>query len=193
MLVALISESLPIPYLLAAQWPPIHPMLVNFTAALVPASFLFDALGAWKKNESLRAAGWYALLLAACITPLTILFGWLWMEDMDHWQMPIHQWLGTSLGVLLIALAVWRGRLHRQNHPPRAGYATVAGVLLLAFMFQGELGASMSFGRGVILSSEEHADEDHDHASEASHDESSQPHAADAHESAEHDAPEHSH
>ncbi len=150
----------------ASSWqlPPLHPLLVNFTAALVPTSLLFDLLGGWRNNDRLRAVGCWTLLLAACLTPLTILFGWLWMgqmADMDHWQMPIHKWLGTSLGVALIALAMWRGWLYRRDQNPRWAYAMVAGLLLLAFAAQGDLGASMSFEKGIIFSSSEEHETSH--------------------------------
>ncbi len=137
------------------ELPPLHPILVNFTAGLVPASFALDLLGAWLKKDALRAAGWWTLLLAACLTPLTALAGWLWkrsMGDMDHWQMPIHMWLGISLAVLFILMAIWRGWLYYHSHSPGWAYASVAAVLLGALMFQGDLGGSMSFGRGIFIS-----------------------------------------
>jgi uncharacterized membrane protein len=143
---------------------------VNFTAALVPTSFLFDLLGAWRKNDRLLAVGWWTLLLAACLTPVTILFGWLWMgsmADMDHWQMPVHKWLGTSLGAALIVLAIWRGWLYRRERGPGWSYAAVAAVLLLAFAAQGDLGASMSFEKGIVFSSSEEHEATHDQNSDA--------------------------
>lgn len=52
------------------ELPPLHPILVNFTAALVPASFVSDVLGRFLRRESLRSAAWWMLLYAAIITPL---------------------------------------------------------------------------------------------------------------------------
>jgi uncharacterized membrane protein len=142
----------------ASAWSsvPFHPVLVNFTAALLPASFLFDLLGAWTKKPSLRAAGWYTLLLAAIITPFTALAGWLWlgsMGDMDHWQMPIHKWLGTSAAVLVILYACWRGWLYRHDRSPGWLYAIAALVLFAALLCQGDLGGSMTFDRGIVIKS----------------------------------------
>ena len=136
---------------------PFHPILVNFTAALLPASFLFDQLAAMSKRESLRAAAWYTLLLAAIVTPLTAAAGWLWLKsmgDMAHWQMPIHKWLGTGAAVLVILYACWRGSLYRRGRAPGLLYALAALVLFGALLYQGELGGSMSFERGIVLSSE---------------------------------------
>ncbi|HET9869594.1 MAG TPA: DUF2231 domain-containing protein, partial [bacterium] len=46
----------------------LHPILVNFTAALVPFSVAADAAARWRKDETLRHAAWWALLAAALIT-----------------------------------------------------------------------------------------------------------------------------
>lgn len=54
---------------------PLHPILVNFTAALVPASLLSDVLGRVLKRDTLLHAGWWMLLYAAAVTPLTALAG----------------------------------------------------------------------------------------------------------------------
>ena len=143
---------------------PFHPMLVNFTAALVPVSFLFDLMGLWLGKEQLRAVGWWTLLSAAALTPFTALAGWMWMRSMDHAQhgaMGTHQWLGISLAVAIVALAAWRGWLHWHVATPRWLYAAAAVIVLGALVYQGELGASMSFGRGIVLSSG--ADGGHEH------------------------------
>jgi len=53
-----------------------HPILVNFTAALLPLSFLSDVLGRMLRRQSLHNAGWWLLLYAVLITPLTVAAGW---------------------------------------------------------------------------------------------------------------------
>src|SRR5437763_15573152 len=63
-------------------FPPLHPIFVNLTAGLFPASVLFDLLGRWLNRPSLRAAGGWTMLLVAIVTPLTALFGWLWLPSM---------------------------------------------------------------------------------------------------------------
>ena len=136
---------------------PFHPIFVNFTAALLPASFLFDLLAASTKKEPLRAAAWYTLLLAAIVTPITAAAGWLWlhsMGDMGMWQMRIHKWLGTGAAVLVILYAIWRGRLYHRGRSPGVLYMLAALVLFAALLFQGDLGGSMSFERGIVIHSE---------------------------------------
>lgn len=128
--------------------PPLHPILVNFTAGLFPMAILADLLGRLLRRKSLHAAAWWMLLFAAVITPFTALAGWLWYSqvgDMGHVQMHIHPWLGSSFAILLPLLAVWRGRVYARDQTPSRGYLISAAILLLALMVQGHLGATMSF------------------------------------------------
>jgi uncharacterized membrane protein len=84
----------------------LHPILVNFTAALAPVSVVGDAIGRLCQDESLRHTGWWTLFGATAITPFTALAGWLfWMpDDSGVTGMTIHKWLGTGLAVLLFGL-----------------------------------------------------------------------------------------
>ena len=152
---------------------PFHPMLVNFTAALVPVSFCFDLFGVLLRKEQLRAVGWWTLLSAAGVTPFTALAGWLWMRSMDHADhglMTVHQWLGISLAIVIVALAAWRGWLQWRAAKPGWEYAAAALIIFSGLVYQGELGASMSFGRGIVVSSgqdhgHEESDDTHDNGS----------------------------
>lgn len=133
------------------ELPPVHPILVNFTAALLPASLLSDVLGRILRRPSLTAAGWWTLLYAAVITPLTALAGWWWfrqMADMDHPQMAVHKWLGTGLAAAFLALLWWRWRIRRRQADGAPGwpYLICAALLFLALVLQGHLGGTMSFG-----------------------------------------------
>ena len=128
--------------------PPLHPIFVNFTAGLFPAAVLADWLGRLFRRQSLRSAGWWMLLFAAVVTPITALAGWLWFReigDMGHWQMSIHPWLGASLAILVPALAFWRGRIHRRRSDVSMAFLATATVVLAAVALQGHLGATMSF------------------------------------------------
>ena len=58
----------------------IHPILVNFTAALVPASVGSDIVGRMLRKASLHTAAWWMLVYAAAITPLTVFAGWWWKQ-----------------------------------------------------------------------------------------------------------------
>jgi len=154
-----------------AEFPPLHPIFVNFTAALLPTSFFFDLLGTVFHRPTLRDVAWWTLVVAACLTPLTVLFGWLWfgsMRDMDHWQMSYHMWLGTAIGLGVLVMVAWRGLFYKRASAPSAAYALVAAVIFVALLAQGDLGGSMSFESGIVFSSGHH----HPEEEESSHSES---------------------
>lgn len=139
--------SLPAPSFSLAH---VHPILVNFTAALVPASVGSDALGRMLRRDSLHIAAWWMLLYAAAITPFTALAGAIWKNSIGS-SLPqslilTHQWLGMSIAVALFGLAIWRGFLYSLNKPPRVAYLLAAFVIVLALAYQGSLGGAMVLG-----------------------------------------------
>jgi uncharacterized membrane protein len=132
----------------AVQVTKLHPILVNFTAALVPVSVLSDFVGRFRNDETLRHTAWWTLVCAVAVTPFTALAGWLfWMpDDNGVLGMTVHRWLGTSLAVLLFGLFAWRFQLQRQQRWATAPYL-VAGVLFIgALIVQGTLGGNKVFG-----------------------------------------------
>lgn len=138
---------LPLP---EVSWHNIHPILVNFTAALVPTSIASDILGKFVWRNSLPQAAWWMLLYAALVTPLTVLFGWLWKMSMSpaataNETMFVHQWLGTTLAASFILLALWRGTFHVRGKSPNIVYFLLALLVMLLLMYQGHLGGSMVF------------------------------------------------
>ncbi|HEX4055246.1 MAG TPA: DUF2231 domain-containing protein [Tepidisphaeraceae bacterium] len=125
----------------------IHPILVNFTAALVPVSIFSDLAGRLFRRESLLTVGWWTMLYAGLITPFTAMFGWLfWMPDDNGVKgMAIHKWLGTSLAALLIMLLVWRITIHRKKQSPGVAYLLVGICFVAALIYQGMLGGDQTF------------------------------------------------
>ncbi len=160
----------------ATAWrlPPLHPILVNFTAALVPASFISDVLGRLLRKQSLTSAGWWMLLYATIITPFTALAGWLWLRQMggmDVSEMVIHKWLGTALAFVFVGLVFWRWRIHRRaERAPSWTYLICAALVVAALTVQGHLGGSMSFGTDTDSLMPRHTspadNESSDHASD---------------------------
>jgi uncharacterized membrane protein len=132
------------------SWENIHPILVNFTAALIPVSVLSDLLGKLLRRESLKHAGWWTLLYAALVTPFTALAGWFWKRSIEAALsadvIAVHQWLGISLAFAFPALVVWRWGFHRRGESPGLAYFAAAVLTLLALTYQGHVGGSMAFG-----------------------------------------------
>ena len=125
----------------------LHPILVDFTAALVPVSVASDVAARFFKNESLRNTSWWTLFYATVITPFTAITGWLfWMSDDNGvTDMTIHKWLGTGLAVLLFALFAWRFNLHRKNQWPTTAYFIAGFIFVAALAYQGHLGGVQVF------------------------------------------------
>lgn len=128
-----------------------HPILVNFTAALLPLAFLSDLLGLWWKRASLHNAAAWMVLYEAIITPATAGVGW-WWKSQSRGMLPanvvaVHEWLGTSLAIIFILLAIWRWRMQKRTGTPNLIYMAVAGLVTLALIYQGSLGGLMVFGR----------------------------------------------
>jgi uncharacterized membrane protein/plastocyanin len=128
-----------------------HPILVNFTAALLPLAFLSDLLGLWSKRASLHNAAAWMVLYAAIITPFTAAAGWWWKTKSAGALPPsiiaVHEWLGTSLAVIFILLAIWRWRPQHRNTAPGNVYLVITAIVVLALIYQGSLGGLMVFGR----------------------------------------------
>jgi uncharacterized membrane protein len=59
----------------------LHPILVNFTAALVPVSVASDFLGWLVEADSLRQTAWWTLFYTTVVTPFTAITGWLFVSQ----------------------------------------------------------------------------------------------------------------
>lgn len=132
-------------------WQHLHPILVNFTAALIPISVASDVLAKLTRFESLRSTAWWTLLFATLITPLTVFAGWFWRFSLPDAAFPeeimfIHQWLGSLCIVLFLILAIWRGRFFFAEREPSYAYLLFAFVVVAALAYQGNLGGKMVFG-----------------------------------------------
>lgn len=125
----------------------IHPILVNFTAALVPVSVASDALERVSGEASLGQTGWWTMAYAGAITPLTAITGWLfWMKDDVGVQgMLIHKWLGTTLAAVIPALLLWRWGYQRRRVRPGVLYLVFALAVVAALVYQGSLGGAQVF------------------------------------------------
>jgi plastocyanin/uncharacterized membrane protein len=128
----------------------IHPILVNFTAALLPLAFLSDLLGKIFRRQSLHNAAWWMVAYGAAITPFTAAAGWWWKTnagpDLPARLIVVHQWLGTAAAIFFVALALWRWAIQRRGVQPSTAYLAFAFGGVLALVYQGSLGGRMLFG-----------------------------------------------
>lgn len=128
-----------------------HPILVNFTAALLPLALLSDILGRIFRRQSLHHAAWWMVLFAAAITPLTAAAGWWWKltagSALPAKLITVHQWLGTTAVLLFAVLAIWRWNIHKRDASPGLAYLTFALIVVVALVYQGSLGGRMVFGQ----------------------------------------------
>lgn len=131
-------------------WANLHGGSTHFPIALLPASFLFDALGsvvrAEDRHRDLHAAGYYALLLGALASFLAVLSGLI----ITHWKFAgegvlakHHLFVWPAFG-LLVALGVWR--LIVGVRASRAGMSlyllatlVTTGLMLASGYYGGEL------------------------------------------------------
>jgi uncharacterized membrane protein len=124
----------------------LHPILVNFTSALIPASIASDAAGRIFRKASLHSAAWWMLIYATALTPLTSLVGLWWKQKLGTTlpadQIAKHMWLGIGLTVSFVVLLVWR----RKSDPPSIPYFAFAILVIVALLIQGALGGQMVFG-----------------------------------------------
>ena len=128
----------------------LHPILVNFTAALVPASVFSDLAGRILRKPRLHAAAWWMLVYAAAISPLTALAGLWWKHSLGDVLPPDlileHQVLGIALAIAVIVMAVWRYAIYRKEKVPGWGYLVTGISAVLLLLIQGNLGGAMMFG-----------------------------------------------
>lgn len=132
-------------------WSHAHPILVNFTAGLVPVSFVSELLGRALKKGSFGFAAWWTVLYAALLTPATALTGWFWRSSLPPDILPAdlietHMYLGILLAAALAGLAVWRGIIFFKDGRPGIGYLAFCGATVCALVYQGNLGGKMVFG-----------------------------------------------
>jgi uncharacterized membrane protein len=141
---------MPLASLLSFSPDHIHPILVNFSAALVPTSVASDIAGRAIKKQSLHDAAFWTLILAAAITPFTALAGLWWKKSVAAALPPstliTHQWLGISLALLFLILAIWRWSIQKRDTVPGNPYLVFALAVVLALIYQGGLGGEMVFG-----------------------------------------------
>jgi uncharacterized membrane protein len=134
------------------SWNHIHPVLVHFSTALVPASLASDVLGKYFNRRSLTTAAWWMVFYGAIATPLTAFAGWMWSGQFpasgsEHMPgLSTHMWLGFALIFLFGAMALWRAKTFTISRIPSNTYLVFGALVVAALMYQGFLGGQMTIG-----------------------------------------------
>lgn len=136
----------------AAEW---HAALNDLPPALFLASVIFDWLGSAAKRETLKAAGFWALVggvigAAAAVTSGLLAEGRIEHGETVHRIMERHEMWAISVSVTFALLAAWRiwrkGVLGPQERPT---YLFAATLGALGILYVAHLGGTMVFRHGA--------------------------------------------
>ncbi|MDP3774560.1 MAG: DUF2231 domain-containing protein [Gemmatimonadales bacterium] len=158
------------------DWPRLHAALNDFPAALLLVSVLFDMLGIFTKRDSLKAAGFWTLVVGVLGTGAAILAGLMAEDviehsDQAHAVMETHETLGIIVLVLFGLLALWRivrRGVWGEKEQPVALTAGVIGVALM--VYTSKIGGSLMFDHALGIKAaqmheiiEQRGGEQHEH------------------------------
>jgi uncharacterized membrane protein len=129
-----------------------HPILIHFPIALFVISLLFDLLGARRNDGTLRAAGFYNLVVAAVSAYAAAGSGLLARQFLYGGAaltgyLLYHLLLGIGLTLLLTLLAWMRVRQRSPEQPVSRAYVALALLGLILIIITGHLGGILS---GVV-------------------------------------------
>ncbi len=170
----------------AAEW---HAALNDLPPALFLASVIFDWLGSATKRDSLKAAGFWALIggvagAAAAVTSGLLAEGRIEHGETVHVIMERHETWAIAVSVTFALLAAWRiwrkGVLGPQERPT---YLFAATIGALGIIYTAHLGGTMVYrhGAGVPTPALQEAlterAEGHEHAAGEEHEEAEHTHA----------------
>ena len=132
-----------------------HVVLIHFPIALFIAAVAFDYLGQWTKNQTLVAATYFNLLLAAVFTVPVVVTGlaaWQWALEGQRLKgtLLIHLVLGCLSSVLIwvVFCIHLRGRRHPEAALPNYRLPIEAVAVLLVGL-TGHLGGFLSGVNGL--------------------------------------------
>jgi uncharacterized membrane protein len=171
----------------AAEW---HAALNDLPPTLFLASVAFDWLGSATKRDTLKAAGFWALVAGVVGAAAAIVSGLVAEDSIEHSE-AVHQIMGRhetwaiAVSVTFALLAAWRiwrkGVLGPQERPT---YLFAASLAALGIIYVAHLGGTMVFrhGAGVptAVMQEELTGraEGHHHEAGEEHEEAEHSHAA---------------
>ena len=127
----------------------VHPSIVHYPLALLPAAVAADLLGRATGSEALQGAGRVLMPVAAASAAVAAVTGLVAQEEVAvdgvaEELLVTHRNLNLSLVTLSTLLAAWRLRSER----PSAGYLALALAGLGAMSYSAYLGGKMVYEHG---------------------------------------------
>jgi uncharacterized membrane protein len=135
---------------MAVRLQEVHPSIVHFPIALLPAAVAADLLGRATGSEALLEMGRVLMPVAAASAAVSAVTGLVAQEEVQAEGVAqdilvTHRNLNLSLVTLSTALAAWRLRSAR----PSTGYLALALAGLGAMSYSAYLGGKMVYEHGV--------------------------------------------
>lgn len=123
----------------------LHPMLVHFPIAFLPAALVTAVVG--RKRPAFLAPVRFLVIAAGIVAPIAALLGWFdggFDYATDDWLLQFHRWLGTGIGLGALGLAIWSWRKPEASQ----GAGMIAGLSLItaSIIIQGWFGGAMVHG-----------------------------------------------
>jgi uncharacterized membrane protein len=141
--------------MLGYDWPELHATLNDLPAVLLLMSVGFDLLAAITRRESLRAVGFWTLIVGVVGTAAAVGAGLIAEDRIDHSDrahaiMETHETLAIIVLVLFGLLALWRLVRRGVWGPREQPIALTAGVIGVALMvYTAKLGGDLVFDHAL--------------------------------------------
>jgi uncharacterized membrane protein len=135
----------------AAQW---HAALNDLPSVLFILAVLFELVGDASRRDSLRATGFWMLVVGAAGAVLSVISGLMAEETIEHGGsvhlvMQRHETLAITFTVVFVILAAWRvWRRRTMGRRERPVYLTVATLGALGILWTAHVGGTIVYGYG---------------------------------------------
>ena len=123
----------------------LHPMLVHFPIAFLPAALVTAIVGS--RRPAFLAPVQFLVIGGGILAPAAALLGWFdggFDVATDDWLLQFHRWLGTGIGIGALGLAIWSWRKPEASQGP--GMIAGLGLVTVAIVIQGWFGGAMVHG-----------------------------------------------
>ena len=126
----------------------LHPLIVHFPIAFIPAALFTAVVG--RRKPAFSAPVQFLVVAGGIFAPLAAAAGWL--AGMSADPEPIlsyHRWLGVAIGIAGAGLGIWAWK--RPWEDRGAGMILALTVMTIAIAVQGFLGAAVTHGLDHLM------------------------------------------